>query len=370
MRAAASMRIAPRDGDGPQAFGSAFEAAVDALPSAADGAAALPLDVPLALGQVHAVTSPDPLAAFAAFEFYGPGRGPSAGWAAASTDSLQVTDATLDPLAEEHVAAAVAAASARTFALGACARIEVCPTFDAPGGKAKDALAASYVAAARRLGGTVVERAALGRGKLFIGATVVARSDRQVPNRHHVVKRGMEVLVTRPLGDLAPLAVYLACLSDEDYLRRAEAAGLPLDVLRKAREGSSRALRAPAIEAARVIHDLSPPFREPPDLERHLAATAELGPRGLVGLCDFAARFGVDVRIEAVPLLDRRISAFSTDAHLMDNATASAPGALALVGAPAVIDEARRALEVSGLEPAKVGSVTRRGGGEVTVAAA
>ncbi len=367
LRAALVARVLQAKGDTPEAFARALSAAVAGLPPRSEGRGALSLDAPLTLGQVHGWTTADPAAEFAAFEFYGGGSGPFTGYAAASCATLQISDPTLEPLAEEHVATVVAGALAGPCSLGASRRVELYPLYDGAGQKARDTLAAAYASQARKHGARLVERGPIGPGKLFVGATVIAESDREPPNRHHYVKRGMQVTLTRPLGDLAPLACYLSCLSDGDYAARAEAAGHSVASLREARRISFEALTTPALAAAEVIRAFCSPLREPPELKEHIVATADLGAGGLVALADLALRFEITLRVDSVPLAAPAIAAFATSARLMDNATACAPGAIAIIAYPSVLDEVERALEEKRVSPSRVATVEGRGNVAVKV---
>ncbi len=365
LRAAVTMRVHQKHADFPGAFAGALVRALEGLPS--ETPSALRLNGPIGIGRLHAVATPHEGADFTLFDLYSAGRGAERGYTAVNCESLQIADATLDPLAEEHAATVVSSALAPLFAVGATQQAAVAPTIDAPGKKAADALAANFHRAARQFGLRLHDRAPVGIGKLFIGATVVAETDREVPNKHHYVKRGMQVTITRAFGELAPLATYLSCLSDPEQEGKLEAVGLTMAELARAREGSVRALTTPAREAGEVVHDFSPPFQEAPELKEHIAATFDVGPRGLFAFLDFARRFEVELQVRALPLAHEGISRFATAALLMDNATASAPGCVAIVAWPSVLDEVDRALAERGLHPGRVGEVVGRGRGTLHV---
>lgn len=367
-RAAIMMRVLQRKADKPDEFAAALVAALSGLPSGVPRGGSL--NAPFSIGQLHAVTTIAPEAEFSAFEFFPAGSGAAIGYGAVRCASLQIADATLEPLADEHAATVVSAALASCCALGATQGAELYPIFDGPGGKARDSIAASFAAEARKHGLTLRERPPLGLNALFYGATVVAKTDREPPNRHHYVKRGMQITITRPFGDLAPLAAYLSCLSDPDYEARAKGAGLSLDDLARRCALTVSSLTSPALAAGKVIHDYSAPFREPPELREHVVATADLGPDGVVGLAALARRFEVQIDVEQLPLADPEVARFATEAHLMDNATASAPGAIAIVAYPSVLDGVERALEEAGQRPARIGTIAGRGPPTIRVPAA
>jgi selenophosphate synthase len=361
-RAALVARVFQRRTDSPEAFGAALVEAVAALPpTGGNGVSPVDLEGPLTIGCLHAVATPLEDAQFASFEIYNAGSGRARGHNAVACESLQVTDSTLDPLAQEHAAIVTASALSGLLALGVTDGLSIAPVFDAAGRKACDAVAANFQAAARDQQSRLLERGPLGTGKLFVGAVAAGHTERAVPNRHQYVKRGMQVTLTRPLGELAPLAAYLSCLSDADYLTKLDASGLTLDDLARARNDTVRALSTPPREAGEVIGQFSPPFDEPPDLRRHLAATEMVGRRGVFALLDLARRLDVDLRLREVPMANAEIAAFATSAFLVDNATATTPGAIAIIAYPSVLNEVDRALEAKGVTPSRVGEVLGRG---------
>ncbi len=371
LRTSVAMRVLQQRADFPKTFADELVGAFSALPGGA-----LPgggsLDAPLTVGGLHAVTTPNEGAEVAVFEFYRAGAGRDRGHSAVACTTLQIADASLEPLAEDHAAVVVSAALAQLFMLGVTKDIALAPLFDAPGRKATDALAANFHAVARRHRVDLLERPPLGTGRLFLGATLVGHTLRAVPNRHQYVRRGMQVLVTRPFGDLAALACYLACLSDTDQAGKLTGVGLTIEALAGARTGTMRALTTPAREAGEVIANFLPPYGEPPDLKKHVAATFAVGERGVLSLLDFARRWSLGLRLHALPLAEPDIAAFATLASLMDNSTACAPGCTAIVATRGVLDAAEAELRARGLSPARVAQVVSQGepGLEIPPAAA
>ena len=50
------------------------------------------------------------------------------------------------------------------------------------------------------------------RGKLLIGATLFGTLRKEPPTKLDLLDTGMQILVTRPFGDLAPINVFLSCV--------------------------------------------------------------------------------------------------------------------------------------------------------------
>jgi selenophosphate synthase len=360
-RAAVILRVFQRTGALPKAFGDFVLRSIEAVPDAAPSSERLRWLNPMVIGNFHAVVTSHESAQFALFDFLEPGPGSAQGTTAVRCETLQVTDATAPPTSDLHVAAASTSALSSLFVLGCHEELTLDPVFDAPDEESCAQLNEHFrrFAADQRL--AFRPHPPLGRGKLIIGANVTGSSRNEVPNRHQDVKRGMQVTVTRPFGELAPLAVHLSCLADPDSLARLEADGLELaEVARAARE-TVKVLTQPARPLGEVIAEFRPPFQEPPELAQHVAATVDLAGHGLIAFTDFASRWELELQIRTIPMDHPEIVSFATRAFLMDNGTACAPGAAALIAWPSVLDVVEQRLRSQGLQSFRIGEVVSRG---------
>jgi selenophosphate synthase len=369
-RASAVLRVFQKRADDPKLFGDFVRKAIEGLPLAAGPADRESLRRPLVLGKMHAVATPHENGEFALFEVLSPSHGRAEGRFVVNSDTLQITDASEAPGAALHVAAACSSALSPLFALGCHEELSLSPIFDAPTQETRQTIADHFPNFAKAQGIALRPQAPVGPGRLLLGATATAISRRELPNRHHYVKRGMQVTVTRAFGDLSPLAVRLSCLSDPDHLQRAQESGLTMTALDAAARTSTAALSSPARPVGEVISQFCPPFGEPPELAEHLAATVDLAGRGILALADFAKRWEAELRLTAIPLLHPEIAAFATSAFLMDNATAGAPGAVAIVAWPTVLDAIEHQLRAKGVAPHRVGEIVARGEARLRVPAA
>lgn len=357
--ASALGRVERRMGDDPEALAQGLVAAFAGVPAAA-AARGLggDFDRPVVVGSLEAHATAPPGSQFVAFDFLDPGRGPVSGRFAVKGEALEVTDATLDPYDPTHAQGALAAALAPLAALGCWRGLRAWPVLDAPTPEGRASLAASFGQACARAGVRVEETVGPDTGSLFIGATVAGVIDHDPPGRHQDVAAGMEVALTRPFGDLAPLLVRLMARSEEDLERRAERAGFPMSELDRLAEGSREALTRPDLAAARAIADHRPAYGEVFDPADHVAATVDLSLSGAVGLARFAKRRSLSMRLDDLPLAHAPLSRFATAEFLTDNATACAPGALAVVATPSAVDAVDAALRTGGSRALRIGSVT------------
>lgn len=352
-------RVGRPMGDDPESLARGLVASMAAVPAAAarQGLAG-DFDRPVVVGSLEAHATAQPGAQFAAFDFVETGQGPVTGRVAVKGEALEVTDATLDPFDPAHARGALAAALAPLAAVGCWKGLRAWPLLDAPTGEGLARLTAAFSDACAAAGIRVEDAPGPGSGSLFIGATVSGALEHDPPGRHQEVSAGMEVTLTRPFGDLAPLLVRLMARSEEDLGKRAERAGFPADMLDGLAGASREALTRPDLAAARVIADHRPAPGEVFDPARHIAATVDLSLTGAVGLARFARRRNLSIRADDLPLAHGELSRLATAEFLTDNATACAPGALALVATRGALDSVGEALRKGGAKPLRVGTVT------------
>ncbi len=359
-------RVDRPTGDDPEAFSAGLVQAIRAVPEAARRLGHPGRwDRPLVIGSLEAHATARPGAQFCAFDFLETGRGPARGRFLVKSQAVEVTDASLEPMDPLHVQGALAAALAPLVALGCSKDLRAWPVLDAPSGGERATLRASFQAAAARVGVRVEEAPGPDTGSLFIGATVSGAVDHDPPQRHQDVAVGMEVSLTRAFGDLAPLLVYLMAQTEDALMERAKRAGHTVGGLRELTRETHRALTTPDLAVARAVAAGRPPFGEPVDSSRHLAATVDLSLEGVVALIRFAVRRGLELRLDEVPLAFPELARFATTEYLTDNATANAPGAVALVGYPTALDTVEGRLAQAGLHPIRVGVVTGTEGGRL-----
>ncbi len=365
--ASALGRVERRAGDDPHLFAGEMVRAVAAIPAAAGRQGARgSFDRPLVLGSLEAHATAVRGAGFFAFDLLDPGRGTVEGRFLVKGDALEVTDATLDPADPVHAAGALCAALAPLTALGCHEELRAWPTVDAPSEGARASALSALREAATGSGVRVEDAPAPGTGSLYLGATVAARAAHDPPGRHQDVAVGMEVAITRPFGDLAPLLVRLMARSEAALEERAEKAGFPMPELDRLAGLSRDALTTPDLTAARAIAAHRPPAGEAFEAANHIAATVDLSLEGAVGLVRFARRRGLDLRIHALPLAHEGLSRFATAEFLTDNATANAPGAIAIVAYPTALAQVEEWLDTEGRQVTPVATVTGIGAGRVT----
>lgn len=317
------------------------------------------------VGKGHSIITPFPPAQFALFDFIREGKGRPDGYTVANNDTIQVIDPTLDPTSREQADVAVSNSLNDLLTLATCEELELRPVVDAPSEEMKTQILRNMEEFAREHGLRFVETAQPQTGKLIMGATVVGRIRREPPVAPRGVEAGMEIVVSRPFGDLAPINVYLSCLADEEYQKKLQEESISLEEAGRAKEDVIRTMTRPNLAIGRILNRYCPEFGGRFSPDEHIAGTGDLSGPGVYIFKEFAELAKCDLRLTDLPLKYPRYVEFATREFIMDNGTAGTNGAVAAIGRPhlirAIADEMKRA----GHDPRVIGRVIGPGTGKV-----
>ncbi len=317
------------------------------------------------VGKGHSIITPFAHAQFALFDFIKEMDGKPDGYTVANNDTIQVIDPTLDPASKEQAYVAVSNSLNDLLTLATCEELELHPVADAPTPEMKAQILKNMEAFAREHRLEFVRVPQPETGKLIMGATVVGKIRGEPPVAPRGVEPGMEIVVSRPFGDLAPINVYLSCLADEEYLKKLEAESVSLEEARRAKEDVVATMTRPNIAVGRILNRYCPAFGDRFDPDEHVAGTGDLSGPGVYIFKEFAELAKCDLRLTDLPLKYPGYVEFATREFIMDNGTAGTNGAVAAIGRPhlirAIADEMRKA----GYDPRVIGKVAGPGTGRV-----
>jgi Selenophosphate synthase len=201
----------------------------------------------------------------------------------------------------------------------------------------------------------------------MIGATIIGRSDHELPNFYDRVDEGMEILVTRPVGELTPINVHMWLLTVPELLELMESRGITLGKVEEVKSKALRYMSVPNFATAKVIYEHLPEFGGTFDKDSHVAMTTDVTGPGIFVIKEFADKAKVDVELYDIPVVDRDICEFATENFIIPNSTAGTNGATVLFASRKVIDDVAQRLQRDGLEPRVIGRVIRKGTGIVYV---
>jgi selenophosphate synthase len=317
------------------------------------------------VGKGHSIITSYQDAEFALFDFIrheGDGL-----YTLANNDTIQIIDPTADPCSREQVYVAISNTINDLVTLGCYEKIEIYPTYDAPTEELVKETWRGLRSFASEYGVKLHEMEPVGKGKLLMGATVLGRMKKEPPVFYNCVDKEMRILVTRPIGDLAPINVYLVCCADEEYESKLQESGLDMEDVRKAKDGVIKIMAKPNLKVGKVINKYCPEVGEEYRRGEHIACTGDLSGPGLFIFKELAELAKVDMKLEEIPLSNREYVYFASREYLMENGTAGTNGAIAIIADRNVIENVYDDLMKYGYSPRIIGDVIGKGNGEVYV---
>jgi selenophosphate synthase len=314
----------------------------------------------ITIGKGHSILTPFPEDEFTLFDFI-PHSGSGEGFTAVNNDTIHIIDPSQEPGDERQVSGAISNSFNDIFVLGVHKRLRMLPVLNAPTEDLLDKLWENARRFASRYGIEVVEAEQPKRGRLLMGATAIGYSDRAPPVFEDRVAAGSKLVITRPMGELAPINLYLSAIIDESLVKDLEGYGIPFEGVEKAKNRAVELISKPNIEAASVIYKYLPETPEEFRVDEHIAVTTDVTGPGIFVVKELAERTGTRIRLHSVPLLFPEISKVATMLYVIPNSTSGTNGPFIAIVPDTIVDDFIRDLKSKGLEPAVIGEVVERG---------
>jgi selenophosphate synthase len=195
-----------------------------------------------------------------------------------------------------------------------------------------------------------------------MGATVLAGMERKPPFFYDRVEPGMEVMVTRPIGELSVINVYMLVMLDKEIAEEFERqTGISVEELLEIKSRIIKTIAEPNVEVAKAIESRLPDLGEDFNPREHIAVTTDVTGPGIYVVKEIAELSNTAIRLTDIPLLEPRISEFATRNFIIPNATAGTNGAIVVVARPEVIEGLEEDLRRRGLQPTVIGYVEGKG---------
>lgn len=274
-----------------------------------------------------------------------------------NNDTIHIVDPSSPPSDYRQVAGAISNALNDVFILGGYRNIKIAPVINAPNEDLMRELWGLVKTYCRKHGFELLDVQQPRRGRMLLGATVLAHSDKEPPTFYKEARPGMKILASRPFGELAPINVYLASILNENIYRGLEELGYELSVIERDKDKVFDLISRPNIGVARVISKYLPDAGEDynPD-ENILACTDVTGP-GIYVLYELAERLKARININNIPLLYPFYSRFASKNYLMLNSTAGTNGSHIMVAPQNIVEDLIKDLEREGFEPHIIGEI-------------
>ncbi|MCG3109241.1 hypothetical protein L3N51_01531 [Metallosphaera sp. J1] len=321
----------------------------------------------LVVGKGHSIVTTNPKAEVGVLDLIKLDGATLRSYTLANNDTIQIVDPLDDPGSQMQVDVGVSNSLNDLFTKGAFQDLRMIPVADAPDPELKETLMRNFESFSRRYNVELLQDIQPETGTLMIGATVVGRSDHELPVFYHKVDENMEILVTRPVGELTPINVHMWLLTVPELLETLEERGITLQRVEEAKKRALDYMTRPNFDTAKVIYEHLPEFGKDFDPQAHIAMTTDVTGPGIFVIKEFADKASVDVELYDVPVIDREINEFATENFIIPNSTAGTNGAIVMFASRKVIDDVAQSLSKRGLEPRVIGRVLRKGNGTVYV---
>ncbi|MGC9071820.1 MAG: SelD-related putative sulfur metabolism protein [Acidilobus sp.] len=349
-RAAVLVQVHQMNSNDPVKFARVLEPAYRSLARAAPS---------LRIGKGHSIVTPFREDEFMLADLVTSGRGEhSIGF---NNDTMHIIDPSSDILDPRQVRGSLLNAMNDLFVIGMYRGLTVLPVINAPEEGLRDKLTGVARGLVAELGGRLIDVPPPRAGRLMMGATVVAYSDRRPPQFHDRVRPGMKLIATRPFGELAPITLYLTSVIDESLVDELEAEGLGFEELERMKEEAVNIIATPNRPAAEVIERHLSYVNEEYDPDEHIAATTDVTGPGAYVVYELAKLTKSTIRLYDFPLLFPEASELAARHFAMPNATAGTNGGFIIVAPETVADDIVKELSSRGLRPSIIGEVVSTG---------
>lgn len=321
----------------------------------------------LTLGKGHSIVTTRADGEVAVFDLFRLEGERESSYTLANNDTVQIVDPLDPPGSQVQVDVAVSNSLNDLFAKGAFQDLKVMPVADAPDGELKSRILGNFGEFAERYGMELVEVGQPDTKTLMIGATVVGKSDHELPTFYDRVDEETVIITTRFFGELTPINVHLWVLYEHELLEDMERRGIELSRLERVKAEALRVMARPNLHIAKIIYDHLPEFGRAFSRENHIAMTTDVSGPGIFVIKEFAEKAGVDVELTSIPVIDREICEFATESFIIPNSTIGTNGAIVIFAHKRVADDLLDELERVGERPEVIGRFVGKGGGTVTV---
>lgn len=320
--------------------------------------------VSILIGKGHSIITPFQEDEFILFDFIPPSS-IGDGYTIVNNDTIHVIDPSQEPGEFKQVAGALSNALNDIFVLGAYKNLRISLVINAPIEELLGKLRKNAETYAKQINASIIDSEQPKRGRLLMGATVLGYIDRTPPVFEDKVKPGMKLILTRPMGELAPINLYLSCVIDESIIRDLEILSMSIDYIEKIKNRAVELISKPNIEAAKVIYKYLPLNKEDYKPDEHIAVTTDVTGPGILVVKELAERTNTRIRLYSIPLLFLEASEIATKLYVIPNSTSGTNGPFIIIAPDEITEDIVKDLKSMGLEPTVIGEVIDIGEPEV-----
>ncbi|MBC7091391.1 MAG: SelD-related putative sulfur metabolism protein [Nitrososphaeria archaeon] len=323
--------------------------------------------VNLRFGKGHSIITTVPEESIAVFDFITVKGRSENKLLAINNDTVNIIDPTLSLEDERQVRGALCNALNDLYVLGVYNDIQVAPLVGAPNEDLRKKMIENVKKFSRENNFKFINVPQFDSRRLFIGATVLGTTEKQTPTREDLVQPGMQIIVTRPFGELSPLTVYISSLINDEIVSELESRGISFRELEKEKEEAVNLISSPNIMGAKIVNRYLPKIGEKFEKDQHVILSSDISGPGIYIFAEIAERANACIGIEEIPLLFPEVSEYAAKKFLMANSTAGTNGAFCIIAHKNVVEELLKDLRRAGYRPQIIGEVEELGRARVKI---
>ena len=230
------------------------------------------------------------------------------------------------------------------YALGVYKDVAMYPSYDSSYEKDNKNIRSvlkRYIGELAKYNYTLHDRGPFGLNLEAVGSTVVGITDREPPRANNLIPEQV-LIVTRPIGDLSLLVLYICNQMTGTLSRRIR--NKKIDVLRM--------MVTSNIEIGRLIASYLPPKGESFNPQRHITCTKDISGEGIAAFSELALQSKVDIHLNAL-----RLHAEESSMLNVPNNTSNTNGAIIISAHQTLAREIVKRLKEIGCDPWIAGRV-------------
>ena len=289
-------------------------------------------------------------------------RGDKIGNTAINTSSIKVIDPLEQPDSPVNVAISLTASLENLLILGCTTGFRIIPIYDAPNENIINRIQTSHDAFASKYDIFIDDYSSIKTGKLFLGATAYAHTEKQLPVRYDLIKPGMAVLLTDKFGSLSPLNIFTIEKLEEF---KPNAPNELADSVIK--NEIIKSLTQPKFSLGKIVAKYSPELGNEFDISTNLVAVQPAGIDGALALLHLARISNSHLKIREIPMKYEEFAVRATTENIIPNSTSSANGCHIIIASNEVANQIAEDLKKHNFAATIIGEVIEKDGAKVTI---
>ena len=299
---------------------------------------------------------------FALLDYVDVHRGDKIGNTAINTSSIKVIDPSERPDSPVNVAISLTASLENLLILGCTTGFRIIPIYDAPNEEMINCIQTSHDMFASKYDISIDDYSSIKLGKLFLGATAFAHTEKQLPIRYDLIKPGMVVLLTDKFGSLSPLNIFT--MDNMDEFKPSARNELADSVIKNE---IMKSLTQPKFSLGKIVAKYSPELGNEFDISTNIIAVHPAGSDGALALLNLARVSNSHLKIREIPMNYEEFAIRATTEYIIPNSTSSANGCHIIIASNEVANQIAGDLKKHNFEATIIGDIIEKNGAKVTI---